>query len=227
MLSTLFSFGARSALSLAAGVCLLGLTGCADPDAAFDDFTQRYLEIHPPIPVVPGCGHEACTPPTIGANDGDFLMALSAKINPTKPVILLATVTTTASGSGLGVSLKLQPLKADDRRTPTGEALDAGPFDVDANGQFSAQLPTLTVPGDANPITPGNPIEATAALCGHICGDEPDLVCGEVSGNVTKPIMLPLADANGTSTFAFVRISDPASYPEPMLKCPDPEGAAP
>jgi hypothetical protein len=43
-------------------------------------------------------------------------------------------------------------------------------------------LGTVTVPGNANPITPGSEI-------GQACGADPDFICGELSGQATMPIM--------------------------------------
>ncbi|WP_437526685.1 hypothetical protein WME79_41435 [Sorangium sp. So ce726] len=157
-------------------------------------------------------GGDNCLPEA-GAVDGDFLFSLSAYLNPQAPILFVASLTTEASDGGLSFSLTFQPLMADDRRTPTGEPFDVGPFELAADGKFTAQLPTLVVPGDANPIS-GSELEATITLTGSLCAPA-DFVCGVITGTTARPLTLNLKG----STFAMERIADPSSYPAPVINC--------
>ena len=173
------------------------LTGCPDPQAEFDDFEARYEETKPP-PVVAACGE------TVQSVEGDFLFALSAQIDAEKPILFLASIVTEADGMHVSVT----PLEAADRKTLIPPPLEIGPYPIDAEGNFVAALPQLTIPGAANPIT-GSEIVATTTLSGAVCEN---LLCGDVTGQVTEPLMLDLAG----STFAMARVMG-TDYPEPPV----------
>ncbi|WP_437810854.1 hypothetical protein [Sorangium sp. So ce1078] len=145
--------------------------------------------------------------------DGDFFFNLSAYLLPQSPIVFVASLTTEASDGGLSFSVTFQPLEAADRRTPTGAPVDVGPYEVSADGTFSADLPTIIVPGNANPIS-GSELEATITLTGTLCAPA-DFVCGEVTGTTTRPVPLNLEG----STFAMERITDPSSYPAAVINC--------
>ncbi|MCC6523610.1 MAG: hypothetical protein IT373_13215 [Polyangiaceae bacterium] len=156
--------------------------------------------------------------PTAGEVDGEFFFALSAFLNPQKPVVFDSTLTTTQGANGLEYSLDLQPLAASDRTTPVGSVIHVGPLPVDADGTFDSALPELTVPGAANPITVGSDIVATITLHGELCGTA-DFICGPVTGNTTKPLPLNLA-SNPGSNFTMERVTTPGTYPEPpQINC--------
>ncbi|XXY54100.1 hypothetical protein WME91_23510 [Sorangium sp. So ce269] len=194
------------------------LLGCADPEGRFNDFQARDTTIREEQASGgggsdgSGGGGGSCLPEA-GAPDGDFLFSLSAYLNPQAPIVFLSTLTSEARDGGLSISLSFQALEAADRKTPTGTAVDVGPYEVSADGQFIAELPTIVVPGNANPIS-GSELEATITLSGALCAPT-DFVCGDVTGTVTRPLSLDLKG----STFAMQRITDPDSYPEPVINC--------
>ncbi|XXX75301.1 hypothetical protein WMF30_47400 [Sorangium sp. So ce134] len=151
--------------------------------------------------------------PEAGAADGDFFFSLSAYLLPQAPIVFVASLTTEASDGGLSFSMTFQPLEAADRRTPTGPSVDVGPFELNEDGTFAAELPTIVVPGNANPIS-GSELEATITLSGTLCAPA-DFVCGDVTGTATRPVNLDLVG----STFAMERITDPSSYPASVINC--------
>jgi hypothetical protein len=218
----LFSRTIRTTLASAALTTTALLIGCADPAGRYDDFEARDTTIREDQSSGGGGGSDGnggaggggdnCLPEA-GAIDGDFLFSLSAYLNPRAPFLFVASLTTEASEGGLSFSLTFQPLVAADRRTPTGEPFDVGPFELSADGKFTAQLPTLVVPGDANPIS-GNELEATITLTGSLCAPA-DFICGVVTGSAARPIPLNLKGSN----FAMERIADPSSYPAPVINC--------
>ncbi|WP_433930133.1 hypothetical protein AB3662_39995 [Sorangium cellulosum] len=218
----LFSRPIRTTLASATFSCAALLAGCADPQGRYDDFETRDTAIREDQGSGEGGsdgeggsgggGGGSCLPEA-GAPDGDFFFSLSAYLSPRAPIVFLSKLTTEASDGGLSFSLSFQPLEAADRKTPTGEPFDVGPYEVSADGQFTAELPTIVVPGNANPIS-GSELEATITLTGALCAPA-DFVCGDVTGTATRPIALDLKG----STFAMERITDPSSYPAPVINC--------
>jgi hypothetical protein len=186
--------------------------GCVDPGADFDAFIGR---ARPPQSNAGDAGGDAsvCTVRP-GDVEGQYSFAISVTLAPTKPILALTDVTTPATGSGTGFAFDAQPLSAADRRTPVGQKVSLGPFQVDQNGAYRAEIPNLQVTGAANPVTGGD-ITADAVLSGNLCGDG-RFFCGTVSGNVTKP--LPL-DLDG-STFTFTRVDSATDLPaQPAIDC--------
>ncbi|AKT43952.1 hypothetical protein [Chondromyces crocatus] len=199
----------RSALLLLSGLIVCGAAaGCADPEGEFDAFGQRYVEIHGSSTTTTTTPTGACTLPEAGEIDGDHLLTLAVKLNPQKPVMFLAGVTTTAMGDGLGLSFKLQALDKADRKTPVGDATDVGPYEVNADGSFVADFPPLPVPAEANAIT-GSAITADVTLTGSLCVGE--LVCGALDGTAVLNI--------DGSAFTLQKIEDPSSYPDAVINC--------
>lgn len=221
----LFSRTIWTTLASAALTSTALLIGCADTQGRYDDFEARDTTIREDQSSGgeggggsdgtggAGGGGDNCLPEA-GAVDGDFLFSLSAYLNPRAPILFVASLTTEASDGGLSFSLTFQPLTAADRRTPSGEPFDVGPFELSADGTFTAQLPTLVVPGDANPIS-GSELEATITLTGGSLCAPADFVCGVVTGTTARPLPLNLKG----STFAMERIADPSSYPAPVINC--------
>ncbi len=191
------------------------VAGCPDPQATFDAFGERYDKINGTTSTSTGAGGGTCAAPMAGVADGDYLFALSAKINPKKPVALLMNVTTVASGTGLQMTFKETPLSYNDQKTPVGPQVDLGTFDVAADGSFTAAIGTISVPGAANPITKDADITADVSITGSLCAADTTFVCGDVDGNVTMPLMIPLAPG---SHFTMQKI-DNGVYPAPLIDC--------
>ena len=157
-------------------LAILGLSlglfsaGCPDPEGRFEDFGDRYEEILNNATTTSssaGAGGGTCDQGAVGDLDGEYLFALAANIGKKKPILFAATLTTSGGAEGLEFSLDLQPLLASDRKTHTGTSLVVGPFAIAEDGSFDAQLPTLNVPGNANPIS-GSDLEATVKLAGGV-----------------------------------------------------------
>lgn len=149
--------------------------------------------------------------------DGVYLLAVAAVIDPAHPLQWLASVEQekpSAGGHGLTIvlqSLSLEVGSTNAPREPVGEPLEIhGAFEPD--GSFWAETPTVVIPGAANPIT-GSEIGASMVLEGTVSGRES--WCGQVSGQVTQPLMLDLAG----STFAFTPVD--GALPDPVTAaCP-------
>jgi hypothetical protein len=175
--------------------------GCVDPAADLDAFQAR-LPKNPAVrdsgtPDASGDAASCGIQP--GDAEGQYLLAISASIAPAKPIVALTSVTTPKMGEGAGIALSAQPLSAADRTTPVGPVVSFGPFAIDDAGNFRADIPALTVPGAANPITPGADITADLVLSGKLCGVR-RFYCGNVSGQVSKPLVLDLEGSTFTLT---------------------------
>lgn len=149
----------------------------------------------------------------LGVIDGSYLMALSLvtagnKSNKDRPIVLQNTVKTSLSGDALQVSWSLQPLKFEDRKTPTGSALQYS-FSLGPGGGEVLNLPPLDVPADANPLS-GSAITLNLWNLTGVSCSAVSFQCGTGDGDVTKPISLSIAG----STWTMERIVG-GEYPEP------------
>lgn len=198
------------ALALAA----LATTGCPDPEASFNEFGDRYNAIHSSSDGGSGTGGAPdCAAVTAGDNDGTYLFALSASLSPKKAFALDATMTVTSDGAdGFVADLDLQPLSKMDQMTPTGDPLSFTGLPVAADGTFTWDFGTVTLPGTANPISDAD-IITTLALVGQMCGGA-DFICGDATGIVEAPI--PDYDLVG-STFTMQRYE--GTKPAPVINC--------
>ncbi len=209
---------AASTLSVGLAVGLLG--GCVDPQGAFDAFGERYTKINSSTASTgTGAGGGACMAPAAGVLDGQYVFALAAKINVKKPVALLVNVTTVSDGNGgLTMTMKETPLSYMDQKTPAGPEVDLGSFPVASDGSFTAAFGVINVPGSANPITKDAAITADVTIKGNTCASDPTFICGDVSGKVTAPIVIDLADPPPPSHFTMQKIEG-GVYPAPVTDC--------
>jgi len=200
------------------------VSGCADPEGAYNDFKDRYQATQGQIEGGTSDGPQGDGAPCVLPGPDDvkdpYLFALSANVLTTKPIVCLGTVTITQGANGPEATFSLQPLLSKDRRTPTGDPLKAGPTPINADGSFVADFGGIKVNGDANPIS-GSALETTSTVVtggpGAFCKPA-DFICGAVSGQVTVPATINLSDGKG-SKFTFQRVTDPNNYPKPMIDC--------
>lgn len=195
--------------------------GCVDAGGEYADFKDRFEKLYPPS--VGGAGGAggaggqdagACTVPSVGEIDGDYLFALSAIINgdpanKNRPIMVLNTVTTKDVGGSLFMDWSLQPLNRDDRKTPVGAPLAIKDIAIDAVGKFDVDPAELDVNGAANPLTGSDITADLSSIKGSIC-DLDGFYCGSVAGDVSKPFTISLSG----STWAMEKIEN-GLYPEP------------
>jgi hypothetical protein len=192
-------------------LALLGVVGCADPAARFEEFGARYTELNPPV-VSAACADNPCAQPAAGAIDGTYLWTVSTEFGPTTPILFHAELTTVAAADGLTLTFTAIPLSSTDRTTEVGTQASYGPYNVPASGCFEAAH--VAAPGTANPHT-GTELAADILLAGQICAGTP-LICGLVTGNVTAPVQAELTK----STFTFDPATAPGQYTEPpVINC--------
>jgi hypothetical protein len=212
-----FTIPLLSAVLVLPSALLLG--GCPDTGGSLESFEERDNEINPDGQSSSSTGPLDCVPMMPGEADGDYLFTLSARLNPERAFTLRATVTTVENPEGgLSLTLSLQPLSAMDQMTPVCMSLDFADLPVGADGTFTWALApegqTITLCGEANPISGGDVVTSLTidgALCG---GDKAGFLCGNVTGKVVTP--LPDYDLAG-STWTMQKID--GTPPAPVINC--------
>jgi hypothetical protein len=196
---------------------LAGLTtiGCVDVEGDYDDYKERDKKTTDPVGAGcdPDAGAAPCDPVTAGTLDGQWLFALSASLSPQSPLLFFANITSTDNAGQIDWEWTVTPLDARTRTPLTGADVTFPNSTIPADGNWTVQLGTISVPGEANPITVGNVIEAqNVALTGSVCGGR-DFLCGTVTGDVTKPLPLPLEG----STWTLQRLTAPDTLPGQII----------
>ncbi len=183
----------------------LGLAGCPDPEARYDEFVSRSATER-------GKGDPdfGRFDPDAGLDDGGmaqrpdpsgtFLFALATELDPGKPLLFKAVVTVDRSADpDWTLQLELTPLRswcgaafcADDdatRREELPPPINGGPVPFNEDGTFEIDFGTITAPGGTNAIS-GAEIIATLNLFGRTQGGT---ICGAISGALSQPFEFPL-----------------------------------
>lgn len=203
----------RATVGLAAA---LVLGGCPDPEARFNKFTDKTDDDRDfMVPDMP-------PPPDLGAMlpdiSGSFLLAVSTSISPELPMqFLLTTMMHVDMTGNATLDVSMQPLALTQGhvttpRTPVGEQTDFTDA-VISEGRFEVDAGTVTVPGEANPVT-GSDIVVDLLLKATIISG--DFFCGDLEGELIEPLNAPLMG----SRFAAVRLADPDMLPsEVTINC--------
>lgn len=199
----------RSLAALALGLAAASF-GCANPEASFNDFGERYDTIFANKP--PTACPDAYIPLASGAADGQYLLVLSATQKPDEPILFLAEVTTPAVDGAVGIAMTLTPVAKADRQTLVGDPQTFEAAPIDDSGKFEITMNGLNVPKDANTII-GLPVVADIVISGNVCGDA-SFMCGDVTGATQSP----KANLEG-STFTLMKVDDAADLPDPVLDC--------
>lgn len=158
-------------------------SGCKDALNDFDEFARRStrdLSADPDAP--PGMVYDI---------SGEFLMAVATNVDPDRPILLIAASVMAPAGNGTAVlDLTLTPLTVKDHQPLVGMELIATGIEVSADGRFVADFGKQTFPSSANPLFSSD-IVADLRLVARITS--PDAYCGDVEGQVSRPLQLDLA----------------------------------
>jgi hypothetical protein len=210
-------------VTLLGGLCV----GCVDPEGDYEEFQERDKKTTGIKGE--GCGVSdpdggdaapPCNPTSASALQGQWLFALAATLGPDKPILFFADVVATDVADGVEWTWTITPLDAK-TRTPLTALPTLAPSVVPSSGAWTVDLAPIAVPGAANPIT-GSDIEADANLAGNVCGGR-DFFCGDVTGNVTKPVSLKLDGSKWT----MAKLPAPDTLPETIFVSCECEPAAP
>jgi hypothetical protein len=210
-------------LRFAIGIAGLTLaSGCADARGRFQAFEDRRGALDHDVGAGAAgadgldgaAGTTHCVPPAPGAVHGPALLALDTATAPGVPILFWGEIDTPAMDGGTAVKFTYKALDASDRRTEVGEPLLVGPIRISDEGAFDANAPRAELPGSANAILPGVPIDSELALHGSICGAQ-KFYCGTVSGQTYKPFAGPAA-----GHFGITLLDGKDDLPErPRLGC--------
>ncbi|HTJ45901.1 MAG TPA: hypothetical protein VL463_27545 [Kofleriaceae bacterium] len=197
--------------ALSTVLAVTALVGCIDAKKSFDDYESRVVDgntslpDHPMVDKVPDA-------------TGHFLFGVHVKAaGPTsKPIQLVGDYVVVDNGDGTAkLSYNASALRTADRQISTENTAPqfmAADMPVAKDGTFETALKGQ-LPGDANPVSPGTPIDADATLHGVVMSK--DLICGTLTGTA-------LVDLTG-STWAAIRIKDTDigdTLPDPVVACP-------
>lgn len=188
------------------------VAACVDARKSFDDYSSSVVDSNTSMPDHPVVDQ-------IPDATGHFLLSVHvAAAGPTsKPILFVADYMVTVNSDGTGkLAYAGSALNVDTHQLAT----DAPPppqfsdkdMIVGHDGTFVNAL-TGTLPGDANPVSKGTPVDAVAEMHGVIMTK--DLICGTLTGTA-------LVDLSG-STFAAIRIPDGQlgnALPTPVTACP-------
>jgi hypothetical protein len=204
-------------------VGLFGLTllvsGCPDSEARFNEFLEATEDQRPQAegdgdgdPTGDGDGDG--DPSGLINMDGTYLFALETSLGPDTPLQFATTVSNmTIADDGLSATadFSFQPLSLEVGATTTprefvGDPLEYPGITFDMDGNYTIDMGTVMVTGDANPVT-GSDIVATLQVIGGIV--HADAFCGELTGDVTSPLEFDLTG----STFGAIKLADDGSDP--------------
>jgi hypothetical protein len=179
-------------------VPLLALaSACADARGRFQAFEDRWSALDNQAghggeasSASAGVGGESCAPPAPGVVRGLGLLALETSTSPGAPILFLGQVETPEVDGNTAVEYLYKALDANDRTTQVGDQLRVGPYAIGEDGSFDAPTGRSTLPGSANAILPGVPIDSELTLHGTICGVA-RFYCGTVTGTVYSPVQGP------------------------------------
>lgn len=132
----------------------------------------------------------SCTSPAPGAVSGPALLALETSTSPGVPILFLGEVESPELDGKTAVEYFYKALDASDRMTRVGDELHVGPYAIGDDGSFDAPTDRSTLPGSANAILPGVPIDSQLTLHGTICGVA-TFYCGTVTGTLYSPVQGP------------------------------------
>lgn len=191
----------------------LALTGCPDPEGEFDEYipkSRRHLD----------AAFEAEQLPDVGATEtvpqasGTYLLAVEASVDTTKPLLFKGDITVDTESDPPTLDLVLIPLVSQAyadanpgstaRAQLPGGAIDPAAVNVtqgdDGSWQFTIDFGSFTIPGEADPILPGQAISGNMVWTGRIFSES--VVCGTVDGELMQPAAIPLTN----STFGVVKV---------------------
>ena len=184
---------------------------------------------------------DGCTLPTPEMITGEWRLAVAtAKLTGKKPTMTVLDITArwadpdqmseedkeefsdclNGPETCLEVTLAAQSIDAKDWETRVGDPIP--PDTVFTGSDFEIVLERQTVPGEANPLLYGTPIETEVLLKGQLCQENiPEgedrlfTMCGEAGGNVYSPLEIDLTG----STYGAVWVPPGEDAPHPLLDC--------
>lgn len=208
----------RHWLVLSAPALALALGGCADARGRFDEYRNRLQRSDAGSNAV---NTSSCTPPEPESIAGPALLAIDTSLTTGHPILFLGDITTPAMNGTTAVDFRYRALDSLDRHTRVGAELEVGPYALQG-AELVADVPSSTLPGDANPIVHGVPITSEMTLTGRICGVQ-RFYCGTLTGSTSGYVSGPF-----TGNFAITLLDSSDRIPDrPRYGCGDEDLAPP
>jgi len=198
------------------GLAALGPAACIpDPHGDFEEYNERTGEFR----TTGEAGAIDSAPPTTAVQGLYYAVCLSqlAAGRPDRVLRFYTETTFTpdpAGGTGK-IELKLTPLKLGPGNTAPpqvskawviGNTYTVAQTPTDTNGVYAANLGTVTIPGEANPISGREIIVENAALPGRFAKEK---FCSQLRGNVVQPTQIELSGEANTCVYLPVKEGDP------------------
>ncbi|MFO0749950.1 MAG: hypothetical protein U1F43_30420 [Myxococcota bacterium] len=192
-------------LGLFAFAVLATSSACFDTQDEFDKFLSR-SEPFRSEPVAGEC---------FGRVDlsGRYLFGAAVALDPSKPIRFDSTFTVDSSSDPWQLTVTLHSLTVTEG-TPVGETFQAT-SPVASDGTFALDFGTIVVPGAADPLVPA---DVTTTLVVKGCTSTPVFACGNLEGDISKPVQQTLTG----STWALVTApagTEPGTLPV-VAACP-------
>jgi hypothetical protein len=200
----------------------LALSACVDPAGRYDEFVERQEKARQKPDAggfdLPDGSVELPDPEQL---NGTYLYVVSfTGLSPEQPTVYELEVTAEREGDTYTLNMRERPLAIADRKTPVGEWGPWQSHQVTPQGSYETPELTFVVPGAANVL--GSETTALIVFRGNVGNarleegpeERVEFFCGDVSGRLTKPIMLPIE-----GTFTATRITDPDNYPKAVINC--------
>jgi hypothetical protein len=209
----------RTSLLAGLGALTLLSTGCPDSEARFNEFIDDTEELRDPTGDGDGDTGDGDGDGDTGLEnmDGKYLFALETSLGPDLPLQFVTTVSNmeiAMDGASATADFAFQPLSLEQGQTLTprefvGDVLEYPGVQFDADGNYTIDMGTVMVTGEANPVT-GSDIVATLQVLGHIV--HADAFCGELAGDLSSPLEYDLTG----SSFGAIKLMDDGMDPNTL-----------
>jgi hypothetical protein len=190
------------------------------PEQDFEDYQERIASF--PKPVIEASVIDTGPPPT-KAVEGIYYGACLSELAFGQPDNVFNFYTTTKftpgpNGGPGKLELTIQPLKVFNKKPPAtvtladkvGGAIVATPADVSAAGKYTINLGTVTVPGEANPISGSNVLIENGSLQGNFAEAR---FCARLGGEVKQPVAAARTLDTSQNICQFVAVKEGDTRP--------------
>lgn len=199
------------ALSVGAGslaACVSGFSGVPD-DAGADAADAGTAELDA-APVTDAAPPKDASTSTVTGVYSTVLLSQLAFGDPAKS-FKLYTRLSYDSAARVITTIDLTPIKASATKVSkteiVGTIVSRSAVKVSAKGRFELPLGSLTIPGEANPITGRDIVIDNATLIGRFAA--PGGFCSQLTGTVVSPITLVLEQEKNNALHAPANEGDP------------------
>lgn len=205
--------GLGTVLVAAAGACI------PDPEGEYEDYKERTANLGPTDPGPSDAAPLDTKPPETATEAlyvGICTTALAAK-DPAQALRFYTTTKYTPDAAGGKLTLTIKPLvgwangdyitpKAVTQSETRGNEFSAPDLTIGADGRFTANLNTITVPADANSISGREAVIQNTVIDGRFAAKE---FCATLGGHLIVPYEYDFIPKDNVCLFIEVKDGDP------------------